>query len=113
MSQKEKKNLFKMKKIKETYLPLLNRTEVVYEIDHARQPTPKKEFIKSQIAAELKTSEELIDLHKVITNFGTSKTKVIAEVYNAKEDLQRLIRKGKKEKAKEKTKEDGKKEEKK
>lgn len=91
-----------MKKIRETSFPLLNRTEVVYEIDHANQPTPRKEIIKKQIADELKTNEELINLNKVITNFGLSKIRVIAEVYNTKEDLQRLIKKNKKAKKEEK-----------
>ena len=93
-----------MKKLKETHFPLLNRTEVIFEIDHARKPTPKKEEIKKQIAAELKTSEELINLNKVINHFGSAKTKVIAEIYNTKEDMQMLIKKNKK------AKEDGKKE---
>ncbi len=98
--KEEKKNNFKMKKLKETHFPLLNRTEVIFEIDHPAQPTPKKELIKKQIAAELKTSEDLINLYKIITSFGSSKTKVIAEVYITKEDLQRSIKKNKKTKEK-------------
>ncbi len=85
-----------MRKIKETYLPLLNRTEVTYEIEHSRQPTPKKETIKKQIASELKTDEELINLSKVATKFGTSKTIVTAEIYKTKDDMQKLIKKNKK-----------------
>ena len=96
-----------MKKIKETYLPLLNRTEITYEINHPKQPTPRKETIKKQVAAELKINEDLINLSKVIANFGTSKTKVVVEVYRTKEDLQKLIKKNKKakENGKEKSKE--------
>ncbi len=103
-----------MKKLKETHFPLLNRTEVIFEIDHARQPTPRKDVIKKQLAAELKTNEELINLHKIINNFGSTKTKVIAEIYNTKEDLERLIKKNKKQEQQKKVKsEDGKEENKK
>ena len=87
-----------MKKLKETNFPLLNRTEFIYEIDHPNQPTPKREAIKRQLAAELKTSEELINLNKVITSFGSTKIKVIAEVYKTKDDLEKLIKKTKKQK---------------
>ena len=85
-----------MKKIRETQFPLLNRTEVIYDIEHARQATPRKESIKKQIADELKADENLVKLSKVISNFGKSKIRVIAEIYNTKEDLQRLIKKSKK-----------------
>ena len=85
-----------MKKIKETYLPLLNRKEIMFEIDHARKSTPKKEEIKKWLAEELKTDEELINLYKVVNHFGSTKTKIIAEIYDSKEDLQRLIKKNKK-----------------
>ncbi len=87
-----------MKKIKETEFPLLNRKEVVYEIDHARQATPRKELIKKQIADELKVDGDLIKVSKVSSNFGLTKIRVIAEIYNTKEDLQRLIKKTKKQK---------------
>jgi len=89
-----------MKKIRETQFPLLNRTEVVYEIEHAKQATPKKELIKKQIADELKTDEGLVKLSKVISHFGLTKIRVIAEIYNTKEDLQRLIKKNKKQEQK-------------
>ena len=87
-----------MKKLKETRLPLLNRIEVVYEIWHSGQPTPKKEVIKKQIATELKISEDLINLSKVLTRFGASKIEVVAEVYPTKEDLQKTMKKTKKQK---------------
>ncbi|MBI2507716.1 hypothetical protein HYV89_02075 [Candidatus Woesearchaeota archaeon] len=85
-----------MKKINETYLPLLKRKEIVFEIDHARKSTPKKEEIKKLIAEELKADENLINLQKVINHFGSTRTKVIAEVYESKEDFEKLIKKNKK-----------------
>ena len=85
-----------MKKIKETSFPLLSRKEVVYEIDHAGQATPKKDIIKKQIADETKASEDLVKISKVTSNFGLSKIRVIAEIYSTKEDLQKLIKKTKK-----------------
>lgn len=87
-----------MKKIKETYFPLLNRKEVVFEIEHAGKPTPKKDDIKKKIADDLKADVETVSLQKVINHFGSTKTKVIAEIYDTKEDLQKLIKKTKKNK---------------
>jgi ribosomal protein S24E len=81
-----------MKKLQETPSPLLNRTEVIFEIDHFQKPTPKKEEIKKSLAQELKVDEEVINLNKVITHFGSSKIKVIADIYKTKEDLQKLVK---------------------
>lgn len=97
-----------MRKLKETKFPLLNRIEVIYEIEHARQPTPRKEQVKKQIAAELKINEDLINIYKVATNFGVSRTRITADVYNSKEDMEILIKKNKKTKDKKNGKEESK-----
>jgi|SRR3989344_1995062 len=85
-----------MRKLKETPSLLLNRNEVVYELDHFQKPTPKKEDIRKQLAESLKVNEDLIKINKVINYFGSTKIKIIADIYKTKEDLQALIRKRKK-----------------
>ncbi|MBI2105251.1 hypothetical protein HYT56_00265 [Candidatus Woesearchaeota archaeon] len=85
-----------MKKLKETPSLLLNRNEVVYELDHFGKSTPKKDDIKKQLAGNLKVNEDLIRISKVINYFGSTKIKIIADIYKKKEDLQVLIRKRKK-----------------
>lgn len=81
-----------MKKLKETTSPLLNRTRVEYEIDHFQRATPKKDELKKQLAAELKTPEDSIYLKHVYSHFGLSKSKIVADVYKSKQDLEKYTK---------------------
>ena len=81
-----------MKKLKQTESQFLNRTEVVYEVDHFQKPSPKNDDVRKSLASELKVDESLIDLKHVYSNFGSSKSKIIADIYKNKEDMQRFVK---------------------
>lgn len=88
-----------MKKLKETFSPLIHRTEMTFEVEHFEKATPRKTEISKNIASELKVSEDLIHIKKIITHFGSKKSKIIADVYKSKEELKKYANIGKKEKA--------------
>ncbi|MAG45700.1 MAG: hypothetical protein CMH63_02940 [Nanoarchaeota archaeon] len=81
-----------MKKLKETPSPLINRTRVEYEIEHFQKSTPKKDDLKAQLAKELKTQEDTIHVKHIFSHFGSSKSKIIADIYKTKEDLKKYVK---------------------
>jgi ribosomal protein S24E len=70
----------------------LNRTRVEYEIEHFQKSTPKKDDLKAQLAKELKAQEDTIHVKHIFSHFGSSKSKVVAEVYKTKEDLKKYVK---------------------
>ncbi|MDD5650727.1 MAG: hypothetical protein PHF86_10005 [Candidatus Nanoarchaeia archaeon] len=94
-----------MKIIKETEMPLLNRKDVIVQVEHPTTSTPSKEQLRKSISSLLKAPEELIEIKKVNTKFGEGKSDVDVSVYIKKEDHDYLEKK--------KVKKDAKKEEKK
>ena len=88
-----------LKKLKEMEFPLLGRSRIVFEVDHAGSSTPKKETIKSEVAKETKVNPELVSIKHIYSNFGLQKAKVIAHIYKDEKTLKFLeTPKGKKEK---------------
>lgn len=88
-----------MKNIKEKEMPLLGRKRITIEFESAGQPTPAKSFVKEEIAKKYNTKPELVAIRHVYTNFGNSKAKVIAHIYNDENTLKFLEpEKGKKKK---------------
>ena len=43
-----------MKKLKETFSPLIHRTEITMEVEHFQKATPKKTEMTKSLASELK-----------------------------------------------------------
>ena len=93
-----------MKKLNEVNSPLLNRKQVSFETEHFQKSTPKKRDLAKQIAAELKVAEEVINIKRITTPFGSTKSKIIADIYKTKEDLKKYAKIGKKEKSQEEAK---------
>ena len=92
-----------MKVISKNISPLLNREELVLEID-INGVTPKKEDIKKKIVQELKVDENLVAVKKILSEYGGGEVKVI--VYNYKDkksfdSIEIIKKKAKKEKPKE------------
>ena len=81
-----------MKKIKETPSPLLNRTRVEYLVEHFQKSTPKKDDLKKTLSQELKVPEDTIHLKHIFSHFGSSKSKIIADIYKSKEDLKKYVK---------------------
>lgn len=96
-----------MKKLHETEMQLLNRKDLVVEVEHPTTATPSKEQLKKNVASLLKVPEELVAIKKVNTLFGEGKSNVDVSIYAKKEDYDYF------EKIKVKKEKDGKKEEKK
>ena len=100
-----------MKKIYDIEMPLLNRRRVALEVEHVTSATPSKNDMRKKIADFLKVPEELVAIRHVYSRFGEGKSKIIAHVYEKKENHDYFEKK--KEKKVKENKEDGKKEEKK
>ena len=71
-----------MKILSENKDLLLNRRRIIYELDHIKQATPKKDGIRKIIADGLKVDENLVNVRFIKSEFGSGKSKVTAYVYN-------------------------------
>jgi small subunit ribosomal protein S24e len=78
--------------------PVLSRKEIIAEISFTGK-TPSNEEVRKKIAEESKADEELVVVKNIYTEFGLTKAKVNAYVYNSKEKLESIEPK-KKEKTK-------------
>ena len=66
--------------------PLLKRKEVDFRVEHGpKGKTPTRLEVKKAVAAELKTSEELIFVKRMRTMTGTNTATGIANVYETVE----------------------------
>lgn len=97
----------------EKEMSLLGRKRINFYVD-SEFSTPSEKEILEELAKKLKVDKELIAIRHIYQRFGSRKAKVIVHVYNSKEDLKILEKKGKKkeekpkEAVKEKVREDGK-----
>ena len=65
---------------------LLKRKEVGFRVEHGPQgKTPTRLEVKKALAAELKVSEELVFVEKMVTLTGTSTAVGVANVYETME----------------------------
>ncbi|HLD15070.1 MAG TPA: hypothetical protein VJB94_00630 [Candidatus Nanoarchaeia archaeon] len=69
---------------------LLNRKEVVIEINHAGTKTPTKLEVVKKTAELLKTEESLVQFKKINEIFGIGKCKALVHIYKDINDLNRL-----------------------
>jgi len=88
-----------LKLIEKKQNPLLERTELVFELD-AKGPTPKEEDIKKEVIKKEKIAEEKnpVEIKGIYPKFGTTKAVVHAYIYSSPESLERLKKKKKKKK---------------
>jgi len=88
-----------MKILKEKEMPLLERKRITIEFEFSGKPTPSKSFIKEELAKKYSIKPELVAIRHIYTNFGNSKARVIAHLYNDEKTLKFLEpEKGKKKK---------------
>ncbi|OYT35493.1 MAG: 30S ribosomal protein S24e [Candidatus Aenigmarchaeota archaeon ex4484_52] len=87
-------------KIKEKNNPLLNRVEIVFEIN-SNGPTPKKQEVVDKIADFEKKTKENIFVVKIKQEFGKTTSIAHAYIYDSKE---KVLKRKKKDKKKEKEK---------
>ena len=71
-----------MKLVNEIKDELLNRRRLIYEIEHLKKATPKKDEVKKLITESLKIPENLISVRFIKSNFGSGTSKVSVYVYS-------------------------------
>ena len=70
--------------------PLLNREEIIVDIEHKGEPTPKRDDLKKKIGAMIGKDEKLIIVEKIISEFGKQRSKAFIHVYENEEDMKKL-----------------------
>lgn len=68
---------------------LLNRTEIIADVQHAGESTPARKDLKKALAAKLSVDAELIAVRKLEPSFGNN-SKLWAFAYKSKEDMQKF-----------------------
>jgi ribosomal protein S24E len=87
-----------MKIIKQEKSKLLPRIDVVAEAIHVDKRTPSREEVKEELSKSLKKDKDLILVEHIYSEYGSGNSKIIAYAYDSKEDMERIIKKGKKQK---------------
>ncbi len=93
-----------LKLIEKKQNPLLERTELVFELDTKGGPTPKEENVKEEIIKKEKVSEENnpVEIKGIYSKFGTTKAIVYAYIYSSQKALEKLKKRKKKKEEKKK-----------
>ena len=81
--------------------PLLHRRELIVEINHPGVMTPKNADVKKALADHYKVGEDVVALHKIMDNYGTTTCVVSATVYDNAEAFKKFAVIAKKPKKKE------------
>ena len=63
--------------------PLLNRTEVRFNINHKNEKTPNRNIIRTELAEVLNANKENIIIDKIETTFGLQKCTGYAKIYSS------------------------------
>ncbi|BFI73441.1 30S ribosomal protein S24e [Nanoarchaeota archaeon] len=69
---------------------LLNREEIIVDIEHKGESTPKREELRKKISAMIGKDEKLIVIEKIISEFGKQRSKAFIHVYENEEDMKKL-----------------------
>jgi small subunit ribosomal protein S24e len=69
---------------------LLNREEIIVNIEHKGEATPKREELKKKIAAMIGKDEKLVIVEKILTEFGKNRSKAFIHVYENENDMRKL-----------------------
>ena len=86
--------------LKEKRNDLFSRNETEFEIENLVVPSAIE--IKNLIKKKFSCEEDLIRIRKISSSFGKRIFKITADVYDSKEEFNRIVKKTKKEIAKEK-----------
>ncbi|MDD3159944.1 MAG: hypothetical protein PHQ98_03185 [Candidatus ainarchaeum sp.] len=66
---------------------LLKRAEIKAEVDEKQV---NREEIINNLCAQLNTQKEKVVVEKIDSNFGTTKRKIVAKIYDTVEDLEKI-----------------------
>ncbi len=87
-----------MKIVKKEKSKLLPRIDIIAEASHVDKRTPSVEEVKEELSKSLKVDKELILVDHIYSEFGSGNSKVIAYAYDSKEEMEKVTKKGKKQK---------------
>lgn len=87
-----------MKIIKQEKSKLLPRIDIIAEVSHIDKRTPSTEEVRDELSKSLKVAKDLLLVKHIYSEFGSGNSKIIAYAYDSKEDMDRIIKKGKKQK---------------
>lgn len=87
-----------MKIIKQEKSNLLPRIDIIAEVSHVNKKTPSTEEVKTELSKLMKVNKELILVKHIYSGYGSDISKIEAYAYDSKEDMESIIKKGKKEK---------------
>lgn len=73
--------------------PLLERTELIFNVAHPGEKPPRKDVVKEAIANQLNVKKDLVVIHRMKSIFGSQEIKGEAKVYKKSERLQNVERK--------------------
>lgn len=79
---------FDIKILEEKKNPLIDRTEVKFQIDHFGSGTPSRLEIKKKITRMKKSNEKLTIIRNVKTHFGSAYDIGVAHIYDSANELQ-------------------------
>jgi len=79
-----------VKILEERENPLLHRKELLVEIDHTGEPTPKREEVRKRIAALKGVSENLVIVHTIKPLFGVGKSVAFVKIYESEDKLREV-----------------------
>lgn len=65
--------------------PLLEREEIIFTVNHDLKGTPSREEIRNKLAALLNVDIQKLFIEKIETDYGSTKSKGIANIYKSQE----------------------------
>jgi len=76
--------------IKEQEFPLLNRKNILLNIEFPKKPTPSEKDIKKEAASFLKTEENKIAIKNINQQFGSNNAIVTVYLYKDEKSLKAI-----------------------
>ncbi len=73
--------------------PLLERTELIFNVTHPGEKPPRKDVVKESLANELNVKKDLVVIHRMNSVFGSQEIKGEAKIYKKAERLLDVERK--------------------
>ena len=89
-----RQNKMEFKLLEDKKNPLFNRREMTLEIKE--NVIPSKDAVKEEMASKYKVDKEAIEILKISGKFGVKVFKIIAHVYDSKDEKGKTILKSKK-----------------
>ncbi|KXB04969.1 hypothetical protein AKJ50_01865 [candidate division MSBL1 archaeon SCGC-AAA382A13] len=70
--------------------PLMERTEIEFEVEHNNASTPSRAEVVEELSSKLDISEDLIIIEKITTPHGRQKATGNARTYKSQQQLREL-----------------------